>query len=55
MSPTEFIDFLNRYCREQIKGELGQREYLRGKDEAYRDILVTIKVFNAEHNTGEPA
>lgn len=45
LSMTQFIAFLRNHAGAQISGNVDDRPWLQGKDEAYRDILRIIDVF----------
>jgi hypothetical protein len=53
MTPDEFIEFLKKRCREKIVGEPAFFERDHGRDEAYRDILTFINLYQKEKANGE--
>ncbi len=56
MTPDQFIEFLRTRCKEKIVSEPAFWEREHGRDEAYRDILQFIDLYETQyHNKGKAA
>lgn len=49
MTMTQFLSFLRKQCAESISGNIDDRAYLQGKDEAFRAVLAMIDVFQSDY------
>lgn len=55
MMPEHFIHFLRKHCHERIVGSPAFFERDYGRDEAYRDIIQHIEVYEANHKERDAA
>lgn len=55
MPPVQFIELLKKRCHEKIVGEPAFFERDHGSDEAYRDIITFINLYQKEYANGKDA